>query len=189
MSLNKIDLSASLVAQLYPRSLSLNTEGVETAPAAQVPQHPAEDIVPVEENGRLLPQKTVPDWKSLGGNQRNITVIVDYATDLHLPDPAFEFLSQMLNACKLGPGDVAIINRNNYREAGYQELLEHFKSKTVLLFGVTAAGFGFPFETPFYQVQNFSGYTVMHAPALDALKDDKPAKMQLWSGFKKIFHL
>ncbi|WP_008584313.1 hypothetical protein [Niabella soli] len=188
MSLNKIDLSASLVARLYPRSLSLSTDGIETA-APQVSQPLMEDTGVIEESSAPLLQKTSPDWKSLGGNNKNITVVVDYATDLHLPDVAFEFLSQMLNACKLGPNDVAIINRSNYRETGYQELLEHFESKTVLLFGVTASGFGFPFETPFYQVQNFSGYTVMHAPTLDALKDDKPAKMQLWTAFKKIFNL
>ncbi|MBO9617876.1 MAG: hypothetical protein J7539_02480 [Niabella sp.] len=189
MSLNKIDLPSSLVAQLYPRSLSLSTDGVETVATSPVSQLPVEDMVLAEESSIALPQKTTPDWKSLGSNHKNITVVVDYATDLHLPDPAFGFLSQMLNACKLGPNDVAIINRNNYRETSYQELLEHFKSKTVLLFGVTASAFGFPFETPHYQVQNFSGYTVMHAPTLDALQDDKPAKMQLWSGFKKIFNL
>ncbi|ANH82146.1 hypothetical protein A8C56_15250 [Niabella ginsenosidivorans] len=188
MSLNKIDLPPRLIAQLYPRSLMPdNSITVAAEIVAEAPDiETASKQPPVEESSGT---GTTTEWKSLGGNQKNIMVIVDYTTDLHLPDPAFTFLSQILNACKLGPNDVVIINRNNYPHTPYEQLLDHFTGKVVLLFGTTAAAFGFPFEIPPYQVQTFAGYTVMHAPALDALKDDKPAKTQLWSSFKKIFNL
>lgn len=179
MSLDKIDLPPHLVAQLYPRSLSVDNTRVVKPIVDQL----SEDSPPAK---IATPSA---NWKSLGKNQQQIMIVVDYNNHLHLPDAAFEFLSQMLNACKLGPNDVAIINRNNYPSVGHQELINHFESKTILLFGVSSAEFGLPFETPPYQVQQFAGLTIMHAPQLDNLKDDKPAKTQLWASFKKIFNL
>ncbi|HEX7755017.1 MAG TPA: hypothetical protein VF421_06735 [Niabella sp.] len=191
MSLNKIDLPPRLVAQLYSRTLSLEHNTEKAAPAASLPETPAPDVVAgfSPANAASVADPVQTEWKSLGNNQQHIMIVVEYTSDLHLPETAFTFLSQMLNACKLGPHDVSIINRMNYADTAHQELLDHFSSKVVLLFGVTAAGFGFPFEIPPYQVQQFAGYTVMYAPALDVLKDDKPAKTQLWNSFKKIFNL
>ncbi|MBZ4190504.1 hypothetical protein [Niabella beijingensis] len=182
MSLNKIDLSPQLVARLYPKSLSMDP-GTQAPPAVQ--PEPAVVVPP----GNAPVTMAAPEWKSLGGNKKNILVVVHYPGDLHLPDTSFQFLSQLLNACRLTPNDVVIINRNNYPDAGHQELLEHFQSRTVLLFGTTAAAFGFPFETPPYQVQHYTELVIMHAPALHELKDDKAAKTQLWASLKKIFNI
>ncbi|MCF3111742.1 hypothetical protein LL912_23340 [Niabella sp. CC-SYL272] len=182
MSLNKIDLSPQLVARLYPRSLSIDST-TPAPPAA--PQEPAADAFDEQVPAAAAP----PDWKSLGGNKKNILVVVHYPEDLHLPDTSFQFLSQLLNACKFTPNDVAIVNRHNYPELDYKEMTSHFQSTQVLLFGITTAAFGLPFEIPPYQVQSFAGLTVVHAPALHELKDDKPAKTQLWASLKKMFNI
>lgn len=181
MSLNKIDLSPRLVAQLYPRSLSID-------PTTQAP--PAVQPEPAVLSGEAPPaEPATPDWKSLGGNKKNILVVVHYPQDLHLPDPSFQFLSQLLNACKFTPNDVAIVNRHNYPGLDYKAITDHFRSSQVLLFGTTTAAFGLPFEIPQYQVQQFDGLTVVHAPALHELKEDKPAKTQLWASLKKMFNV
>ncbi|WP_300597287.1 hypothetical protein [Niabella sp.] len=181
MSLNKIDLSPQLIARLYPKSLSID-------PATQAP--PAAQPEPVANTGENAPAMAAPaEWKSLGGNKKNILVVVQYPEDLHLPDTSFQFLSQLLNACKFTPNDVAIINRHNYPGLDYKAITEHFQSTRLLLFGITTTGFGLPFEIPQYQVQSFAGLTVVHAPALHALQEDKPAKTQLWSSLKKMFNI
>ncbi|MCD2425848.1 hypothetical protein LQ567_23900 [Niabella pedocola] len=182
MSLNKIDLSPQLIARLYPKSLSIDP--TTQAPPAARPEPSAE--ASVEE----VPAVAAPaDWKSLGGNKKNILVMVHYPNDLHLPDTAFQFLSQLLNACKFTPNDVAIVNRHHYPGLDYKEMTDHFQSSHLLLFGTTTATVGLPFEIPQYQVQQFDGLTVVHAPALHELKEDKPAKTQLWASLKKMFNI
>ncbi|WP_018630931.1 hypothetical protein [Niabella aurantiaca] len=182
MSLNKIDLTPGLVARLYPRSLSID-------PTTQAPPAVQPEPAAIASGEDAPAAAALPDWKSLGGNKKNILVVVYYPGDLHLPDTSFQFLSQLLNACKLTPNDVAIVNRHNYPALDHKMIIGHFQSAVVLLFGITTAAFGLPFEIPPYQVQNHAGLTVVHAPSLHELKEDKPAKTQLWASLKTIFNI
>ncbi|MCH5718104.1 hypothetical protein [Niabella hibiscisoli] len=129
-------------------------------------------------------EERVIEWKSLGSNQKGILVAVNYENITNLPDTQLEFLMQLLKACHLSLNDVALINMNNYPTVAHTSVLNHFNTKVVLLFGITVQDWGFPFQTPPYQVQSFSGYTVMHAPALHDLQNDKPAKGLLWAALK-----
>ena len=43
-------------------------------------------------------------WKSLGNNQKNILIVVNYGNAVHLPDEELSFLTSMLAACKLSLG-------------------------------------------------------------------------------------
>ncbi|MBK8951556.1 MAG: hypothetical protein IPM85_03680 [Chitinophagaceae bacterium] len=61
-------------------------------------------------------------WKSLGNNQKNILVIVNYKEAVHIPDNELALLTSILNACKLTVADVVIVNHNNHPDAGYKEL-------------------------------------------------------------------
>lgn len=173
MSLNNINLSPFLVAQLYPDSLTGGTEKTVSVQKSPKPEKTQQDT----------------EWKLLGNNQKNILVAVVYENITHLPDPQLDFLMQLLKACQLGLNDVALINLGNYKDIAYTDILSYFQTKTILLFGISAQQFGFPFETPQYQVQPFTHYTVIHAPALQELQNDKPAKGLLWTGLKKIFNL
>lgn len=172
MSLNKMNLPPYMVAQLYHSSLvgSYSNPAVPAAPGPDMPE-------------------TAVQWKHLGSNQKNIMVVVYYSDSVHLPDLQLEFLTQLLKACRLSLNDVSLINMNNYAAVAHTSLLNHFNSKVILLFGITVQDWGFPFQTPPYQVQSFSGYSIMHAPALQELQNDKAAKGLLWTSLKHIFHL
>lgn len=177
MSLNEMSLPPYLVTQLYPSSL-VEQEKEKPSPTAA---------------SSALAASTAPEpaieWKSLGSNQKGVLVAVNYENSTHLPDPQLEFLMQLLKACQLSLNDVALINMSNYSQIAHTSILTQFNSKVVLLFGITVQDWGFPFQTPAYQVQSFSGYTVMHAPALHDLQNDKPAKGLLWTALKNIFSL
>lgn len=150
------------------------------------------DTVPVMELTETEKKHTAvkkESWKYLGNNQKKILVGVNYADAIHLPDAQLDFLMQLLKACQLSLNDVAVVNRSNYTDHSYTEMLDYFGATVILLFGITAQEFGFPFETPHYQVQQYAGYTVLHAPALEKLQDDKPAKGKLWAGLKTMFNL
>lgn len=170
MSLNEMKLPPQLVVQLYQNSLVANEV--------------TEVIIDTGKKGI----KEI-EWKYLGGNKRNVLVVVDYIDMKYLPDDQIDFLTQLLKACKLSLDDIALINWEYYKKYSYADILSHFGSTIILLFDVNAAGFGFPFEIPQYQVQHFTHYKVMHAPAMHQLKNDKPAKGKLWASLQKIFDL
>jgi hypothetical protein len=172
MNLNDIKLPASLVASLYHHTL---VEGPE-----QLQKEPTRIAVPAEKNPE-------PEWKYKGGNRKNILVILDYRNDTYLPENETNFFSGILTACKLDLQDVAIINMNNHPDATYKELMNYFKSKTLLLFGVEPASIGLPLSFPHFQVQSFANATFLFAPVLKELEDDKLLKSKFWVCLRKVF--
>lgn len=179
MSLNNIQLPASLLAALYPSSLV--ETGLPEAVASPPPVGPAIEKTP----GQPV---TGPAWKYLGHNQGNILIIVNHTGVLHLPDEELSFLTSILTACKLSLGDVAIVNKNNHPQYSYRDYLGQFNSKVILLFGVDPAGFGLPVDFPSFQVQSFTGSTFLYSPPLDECHD-KLIKSKLWVSLKRIFNL
>ena len=179
MGLNDLHLSPSILSWLYPNSL-INTGNVENAQA----ELPAKTLTaPKKDNEKL----GSPAWKFLGNNQRNILVVVNYNTPVHLPDEELSFLTNMLAACKLSLGDVAIVNRNNYTDVMYQDLLNHFQSKIVFLFGVEPTDFGLPVSFPYFQVQTLANRTFLYTPALEQRHTDPLLKSKLWVSLRSIF--
>lgn len=174
MSLNEMSLPPYLVTQLYASSLVGQDKDNLTPDLAQ----PA-----------ISAPEAAIEWKSLGSNQKGILVAVNYENITNLPDSQLEFLMQLLKACQLSLNDIVLINMSNYPRVAHTSILDHFNAKVILLFGITVQDWGFPFQTPPYQVQSFSGYTITHAPALENLQNDKPAKGLLWAALKNIFSL
>jgi hypothetical protein len=165
MELNNIQLPSFLVAELYKNSL------VETSEKISQNESLSDNI----------------NWKYLGNNEKNIMIIVDYNDSVHLPDEKFDFLSNMLSACKLSIGDVAIMNVQNHSGLSYKDLITNFKSKVVLLLGVEPAMIGLPLNFPQFQVQSFSGQTYLFTPHLDDVEKDKVIKSKLWVCLRRIF--
>lgn len=172
MSLNEINLSPYLLHQLYEKNLVVEKARSGTEKKG----------VPKNEN-----LSSGKEWQALGEFKKQILIGVNYSDVKHLPDEQLDFLLKLLDACRFSLSDVAVVNLNNYKNISYQNILEHFNTKTILLFGISTAQFGFPFEIPQYQVQSFDGRIVMHAPNLQDLQNDKPGKSKTWSGLKTIF--
>lgn len=186
MSLNNIELNPRLLAELYSNMLVSETDG-QTIVA---PPPATEPILQEHEATLVAPAVNLRhDFKSLGNNQKNVLVAVYYNDVVHLPDAQLNFLANLLKACNLSLEDVALINMNHYNGIDYNQILTHFKSNIVLLFGMTSQDFGFPFEIPEYQLQRFADRTIIHSAALHSIQDDKEAKGRLWAGLKKIFNL
>jgi hypothetical protein len=174
MDLNNIELPAFVVAELYQSSL---IEGDKILVKVQ-------PVVATIEK-----EQPVSVWKSVGGNQKNILVIVNYTDAVHLPDSDLIFLTGILGACKLSLADVAIVNLNNHPEALYKELTSFFKSKVVLLFAVEPAAFGLPMSFPHFQIQPFANNSFLFSPSLKELENDKLLKSKLWVCLKRLFNL
>lgn len=172
--INHIKLPASVVADIYHSSLIDTDE----KPVNQQ----AEDIAEDKPAG-------LPVWKWLGGNRKNVLVIVNYPDVVHLPDNDLALLTGILGACKLSMSDIAVVNYYNHPEASYKELLTFFKSKIVLLFAVEPASFGLPMIFPHFQIQPFAGNSFLFSPSLKELEHDKVLKSKLWVCLKRLFNL
>ena len=180
MSLNDLKLSPSLLATLYPSSL-INPE-----PTDIVQQPPPADpvIKDAEPEPISLPETK---WKYLGNNQNNILIVVNYDNAVHLPDEELNFLTNMLTACKLSLGDVAIVNYYHYNERTYKDFLTEFQSKIVFLFGIEPVVFQLPVSFPPFQVQSVANCTFLYTPALDVQRKDALLKSKLWVSLRTIF--
>ena len=180
MDLNHIVLSPGMVADLYHSSLVESDENSITLPVS--PSLP--EIKKIIQDTSV----TSPDgWKWLGENRKNILVLVKYADAVHLPDRGLSFLTGVLTACKLNLADVAILNLDQQKKGSYKEILDQFKSKTILLFGVEPAEFGLPISFPHFQVQPFINSSFLFAPALPELEEDKLLKSKLWVCLRRLF--
>jgi len=176
MSLNELRLSSSLIAMLYPSSLLDTGSDDATVLNKSVAQ-------------QIINDADTKASKWLGNNQKNILIVVRYNDVVHLPDDELKFLTGILTACKLSLDDVAIINANNYKKDGYNDILAEFKSRIVFLFGITPVDFGLPVNFPAFQVQTVSGTTYLYSPALEDRSKDSLFKSRLWLSLRSIFSI
>ena len=182
MGLNDLNLSPGILAALYPSSL-INMDKTDAIFQPQAIQPVAPEITTESESAKGL------DWKYLGNNQKNILIVVNYDNAVHLPDEELNFLTNMLTACKLGLGDVAIVNKYNYKESFYKDFLTEFKSKVVFLFGVEPFVFKLPVSFPYFQVQTVANCTFLYTPALEEQRKDALLKSKLWVSLRTIFNI
>ena len=173
MGLNELSLPASLMADFYKYHL---LEATAMAPVvAAVPQSAG----------------TKKGLQYLGKNQKGICLLVNYPKDVYLPDDQLHFLSNILQACRLNLGDVAIIN--HYREKiGFEELRKQLECHYLLAFGVAAAAIGLE-EFPMFTAQPVNECNIVLSPAAEELNNNNPEskllKSRLWLCLKQLFNV
>jgi len=176
MSLNSINFDPTDIVLLFKNSL------VEINSEKQVPQinRSSEPIAPDSDPNGL---------KYLGENKKKTLVVVRYPEAVHLPDKQLSFLIKLLGACNLYLADVAILNFQNHQSSEFDEILNYFKPKVVLLFNLEPGEFGMPMNFPEFQVQGYKDAVFVSSPSLDSIEPDKTLKGKLWVCLKKIFNL
>jgi hypothetical protein len=175
MSLNNIEFSKKNIADLYKNTL------VEFDESADLSNSIARDSLAVEKS----------QYKFLGENRRNVLIVVNYnySDAVHIPEKQLSFLTNLLTACKLNLGDIALLNFHQYATTDFTGIISYFKPTTVFLFGVNPADFGLPLLFPHFQVQSFKDSSYLFAPSLQETEPDKILKSKLWVCLKKIFNL
>jgi hypothetical protein len=164
MSLDNIQLPAIVLQDLFKNSLiELNTDKA---------------ISPIENKVNI---------SFLGNNNKQVTIVVENAETIYLPDEELNFLMGILSACKLSMADVALINRSTSANLTYTTIDTQLNASTILLFGVTPAALELPLQFPHYQIQKFNNQVYLTAPALQILQGDKAEKTKLWNCLKQIF--
>lgn len=176
MDLSDLTLPGSVIADLYKQSL------VQADAPIPAPVVAAENKT--GENGN--------NYKYLGNNQQHITLVVSFENEAWLPDHHLQFLTKMLEACKLNLGDVAIVNHAK-KEVDIEQLKEQLRPVNVLLFGVEPVAIRLPLNFPQFKEQAYAGVTYLYTPPLDLLNQDneegKLLKSKLWVCLRKLFKI
>ncbi len=128
----------------------------------------------------------------LGDNGKQIVIIVNDPDAVFLNDESLQFLSNILAACKLNLGDVAIVNTCQ-EPFLFSFIKEKLSPRYVLVFQVSLQQLQLPFTVPYYQVQQFDQCQFLTAPSLQTMlgndADAKLKKSRLWLSLKKMFNL
>ena len=177
MTLNDIQLPAHVIAGLYKHLLveesPANASAVPVAPAAVKPSTAGNKPI-----------------QFLGKNQKNIALLVNYADYVYLPEEQLNFLTAILQACKMNMGDVAIINQHT-QSCSFNQLQEQLGCTHLLLFGIEAAAVDLQPAAAFtaHQVNDCH---IVFCPALDLFTNDADGKLlksKLWLCLKQLFNV
>jgi hypothetical protein len=184
MSLNEIQLPTFLVYSLYKDSLVIDNKQPDQAKASQIKAE-AVEIVPIAKS-----KKEPEGYAFLGQNLKRIGIIVNDPKHAFLPEAQLDFLTKILEACKMNLADVAILNHAK-KEIIVENLKEQLKPNKVLLFGLDTTGIKLPFSIPEFKIQEYDQCSYLCAAPLEQLiqnnADGKAQKTKLWICLKEMF--
>lgn len=133
--------------------------------------------------------KEEPGVNFLGGNEKKIIFLFSDDQNKFLPDIQVKFLFDLLTACQLTMGDIALVNFFHNNTLTYRELTVQLEPKEILIFGISASDLDLPFTIPFFQMQNFQEQVYMMSPSIEELQMNIELKKQLWACLQKIFNI
>jgi len=172
MSLNSIKFEPIDIASLYKNSLvEINAEKQALSQT------------------KIETEQITSGLKYLGENKKKTLIVVRNTNAVHIPDKQLSFLTKLLAACNLNLGDVAVFNFQDHNASEFNEILNLFNTKVVLLFDVEPGQFGLPMIFPQFQVQGYKDAIFVSSPSLEVIEPDKSLKGKLWVCLKKIFNL
>ena len=184
MTAEKIQLPGFLIADLYKNALvEIEDTKEDTKASTQKRSFVAEEASHAKPDDGL---------KYLGQNEKNILIIVNTNEAAYVNDSDLQFLTNILRACNLNLGDIAIIN-TDIQPINFNLLKESLSAKTLLLFGVEPGDIKLPFSIPQFQVQQYAGCSIVTAPPLAELNaptnEGKLIKSKLWRSLQTCFDL
>jgi hypothetical protein len=190
MSLNDIELSRSLIEELYKDALLISpAAAASSAPPPALLASPASSQPAVPSTATAA---SAPAYKFLGNNQKKITILVDSPETAFLPDDQLGFLVKMLEACKMNMGDVAIVNRAS-SGADMTELKRQLAPAYLLLLGPGPENIRLPIHFPLFKIQAFDQCSFLWTPPLAQFlqpgEEGKLLKTKLWVCLKQLFEV
>ena len=177
MGINDLKLSDAVVAALYRETL-VGRDG----PA------PSEKTVK-----SALPLETVDTgYPFLGNNLRSICFLVSYPDDEFIPEEQLSFLLKILQACKCGLDDIALINTKNY-PVEINNLKRELNPRIIFLWGETPIVKGIDQEFPDMTISTWKSISFVPVRQAELMSRNNPEglalKRNLWVSLKKLFNL
>jgi len=137
----------------------------------------------------LVPEIKQPaltfDFKFVGGNQKQILILVNDANNEVSTAEGRELLRKLVKAIGLTGNDFALVNYTAYQEANYKHLQAYFSCKLLLAFGVSARQLGLG-DFPLHQLVAHENVKMVFTANLHALNSDQQSKKILWASLQQI---
>jgi hypothetical protein len=142
----------------------------------------------------IIPGKNVPvaaapaapvKVKYLGENQKNIVLFIQNDSEAYLNDELFNLLTNILNACKLGMQDIALVNAAQYPAMTLSAWQTSMPIKQAVFFGISPDNIGLE-NFPMYQVMQTNGVQLLFSDNLQIINQEKALKGKLWGGLKTL---
>lgn len=194
MSTEKTQLPDFVIANLYTDLLVLGndvaTQKYESSPAIENIAPPI--IKTAAPKPVAIAQDNPEKQWYLGNNGKKITILIKEADVAFINDQHLQFLSNILNACKLNLGDIALVNHQNTALV-YNELKQKVQPNFIIAFDLQPKEIQLPFTIPNYQVQVHDNCKFLFASSLKTMEGDsqeaKLEKSKLWASLKNMFQL
>ncbi len=171
MSFEKLILPPASIVSLYSKSLVESNDEIVSSEDAFI-------------------QQVKEGYVYLGSNNKRIALLVNFSEAPIIPDHHLQFLSRMLEACKLNLGDVAILNQSK-QTLDIKQLKEQLHPVSLVLFGIKSEDIGLPLNFPLFKPQVYDGITYLYVPGLELLNQDteegKLLKSKLWVCLRQLF--
>jgi hypothetical protein len=178
MSFEHIQLTDDQLAELYGKQLVVVEKDGNPVKTETKTAQPATTIEPVV--------ATAPLQGITGKNKRNFVWLVEEHYFPYLNDADFQFLGDVLTACKMNMEDIALVNVANNRNH-FDELVQQLQPKFIIASGVQVDAL--PIQPADYRVQQQQGYLLCCTETLEAIRNDKSKKSKLWLALKQMLGL
>ena len=119
-------------------------------------------------------------------NKKQLVWLLEEHYFPYLTDADFQFLGDVLTACKMNMEDIALVNVANNRNH-FDELVQQLQPKFVITSGVQVDAL--PIQTADYRVQEQQDYLICCTEPLEAIRTDKSKKSKLWLALKQMLGL
>jgi len=162
MSFDKLQLDPYLLARIY-----------------------TQPIIPGKKEPAAVVVEAPPKVKYLGENQKNIALFIQNDSEVYLNDELFNLLTNILNACKLGMQDIALINVAQYGALPFTTWQAAVPMKQAVLFGIPPSSMGLEAISA-YQLLQVNGCQLLSSDELPLIAQDKMLKGKLWMGLKQL---
>lgn len=125
------------------------------------------------------------DFKFLGGNKRNILILVNDEDNDVSDDQGRELLRKIVKSINLVTADFALVNYAKYKGASFDELNQFFKSNLVFSFGVEPRHLGL-INHPSNAIVLEGAVRMIFSHELRKLDADITVKKALWGILQKL---
>lgn len=178
MSFEHIQLTGDQLSELYGKQLVI----VEKTDSSSKAETKAATPAIVDEPA---PASTALQGIT-GKNKKHFVWMVEEHYFPYLNDADFQFLGDVLTACKMNMDDIALVNVANNRNR-FDELLQQLQPQFIIASGVQIDAL--PIQTADYRVQQEQGYFLCCTETLEAIRSDKSKKSKLWLALKQMLGL
>nr|WP_294905934.1 hypothetical protein [uncultured Lacibacter sp.] len=179
MSLENIQLTDDQLTELFGKQVVL----VEKGDAVSKPEEPAK---PEPAATPALAKPAAAMQGITGKNKKRFMWLVEEHHFPYLNDADFQFLGDVLAACKMNMEDIALVNVANNRSS-FDELVAQLQPQFVIASDVQVEAL--PIQLADYRVQQQQGYTLCCTESIEHIRTDKSKKSKLWLALKQMLGL